>query len=170
MLQDIIRIKPQSQTNYQPEWYEFATPVVQPRSKAQHYFKWALIFHARRQAAEAYKYYEKAIIHHKKPLYLRQMALLHHEMGYLRDAMKYMRTALDLEKREYQKKQNKAQKQREHSISVTYGLEFHNNPGMVAGKHLDHSPRPTHTRPDHRSIHYTTSSGFHFTQNHTGSQ
>ena len=120
MLQDLIRIKPQSQRNYHTQWFELATVVCNPKAKAQHYFQWALIHHARKKPAEAYKYYEKAIQHHRHPLYLRQMALLHHEMGYYRDAVKYMRTASELEHAALQKKQQEWEQQKTQAVSMTW--------------------------------------------------
>ena len=143
MLQDLIRIKPQSRKNYYPARYEFATPVTNPRNKAWHFFQWALIFHARKKPAEAYKYYEKAIQHHKRPVYLRQMALLHHEMGYLRDALLYMRSALDIEKSEYLKKLRQEKQQREHarSYSAPCFFSYTETPSrpISAGFTTDHS-------------------------------
>lgn len=135
MLQDLIRIKPQSQRNYHTRWYELATPVRNPKAKARHYFQWALIHHARKKPAEAYKYYERAIVHHRHPLYLRQMALLHHEMGYFRDALRYMRTAFNLEEAALRRKQKEIQERKarrdtrtlEGSVSYTANLTGHIN-------------------------------------------
>jgi len=121
MLQDLIRIKPQAQSNYHTQWYEMATPVQNPKAKAQHYFQWALIHHARKKPAEAYKYYEKAIIHHRNPLYIKQMALLHHEMGYFSDALKYLRTAFDLEQAALKKKQKQMKEQKKQAVTSTLG-------------------------------------------------
>jgi tetratricopeptide (TPR) repeat protein len=140
MLQDLIKIKPQSQKTYHSEWYEFATPVSHPKTKARQYFQWALIFHAREKPAEAYKYYEKAIIHHKRPLYLRQMALLHHEMGYFKDAIAYMRSALDIERAEYMTRQRQAAERQKPSKTLpvpsfekTTG--YSRNPGIQYQNH-----------------------------------
>ena len=119
MLQDLIRIKPQTQSNYHTQWYEVATPVRNPKAKAKHYFQWAVIHHARKKPAEAYKNYEKAIIHHRHPLYLRQMALLHHEMGYFREALKYMRTAFDLEEASMRRKQRQIRQQKAQAETST---------------------------------------------------
>ena len=98
MLEDIVQIRPQSRKSYYTGDLEFATPVANPKGKARHFFQWGLIYHAKGKPAEAYKYYEKAIIHHKRPLYLKQMGILHHEMGYFKDALKYLRTAHNIEK------------------------------------------------------------------------
>jgi len=130
MLQDLIRIKPQTQRTYHAKWYELATPVRHPRAKAHHYFQWALIHHAKNNPAEAYKYYERAIMHHKHPLYLRQMALLHHEMGYFRDALKYMRTAFDLEQEAFRKKQQTTTSTR--NVSMVYSSDDTYIPGIYA--------------------------------------
>lgn len=125
MLQDLIQIQPQAQSNYHTRWFEWATPVRNPRAKARHYFQWALIHHARKKPAEAYKYYEKAIIHHRHPLYLRQMALLHHEMGYFRDALKYMRIAFEVEQADYRKKQAEEEKRKKDANNATGTDSFH---------------------------------------------
>lgn len=98
MIQDIIKIRPQTQKNYYTGKMECATPVVKPIEKAKHYFRWGIVFHARGKAAEAYKYYEKAIIYDASPLYIKQMGILHHEMGYFDDAIKYLRRAFEIEK------------------------------------------------------------------------
>ncbi|HKL38218.1 MAG TPA: tetratricopeptide repeat protein [Bacteroidales bacterium] len=143
MLQDIIKISPRIQKNYYAGRYEFATPVVHPRAKAWHFFQWALIFHARKKPAEAYKYYEKALIHHKRPLYLRQMALLHHEMGYFRDATSYLRSALEIEKKEYRKRKQEAE-EKERQATTTTG-----------------SPRQSKKPVYTRSLH------FHYHQDHS---
>lgn len=120
MLQDLIRIRPQSQKNYHAQWFELATVVSNPKAKAQHYFQWALIHHARKKPAEAYKYYERAIQHHRHPLYIRQMALLHHEMGFFRDALKYLRTAFELEHAALQKKQQELEQYKKQAVSITW--------------------------------------------------
>ena len=125
MLQDLIKIQPQAQKNYHPARYEFATPVKNPQAIAWQYFQWALISHARKKPAEAYKYYEKAIMHHKRPVYLRQMALLHHEMGYFREALDYLRLALDLEKREYLEKITQQQQLRRDRVDYSGDLPVH---------------------------------------------
>lgn len=135
MLQDIIKIAPQSKKNYYPGRYEFATPVVHPQTKAWHFFQWALIFHARKKPAEAYKYYEKALIHHKRPLYLRQMALLHHEMGYFRDASQYLHTALEIEKTEYLRRQQEADEKKRRAITHTGYPRFSVQPGYSHSLH-----------------------------------
>lgn len=98
MIEDIVQIRPETRKNYHTEKLEFATPVTSPKQKAQHFFQWGMIHHAKGKPAEAYKYYEKAINHHKNPLYIKQMGLLHHEMGYFKDALKYLRLALAIEK------------------------------------------------------------------------
>lgn len=98
MLEDIIKIQPQTDKNYYAGSLEFAVPVKNPKEKAAHYFKWGLVFHAKGKPAEAYKWYEQALFLDKKPLYLKQMGILHHEMGYLKDAFKYIRTAVEIEK------------------------------------------------------------------------
>jgi tetratricopeptide (TPR) repeat protein len=128
MLQDIIKIAPQNKKNYHPGRYELATPVVQPRAKAWHFFQWAMIFHARKKPAEAYKYYEKALIHHKRPLYLRQMAVLHHEMGYFRDASQYLQTALEIERTEYLRRQQEAEEQKRRATTHTGYPHFSGKP------------------------------------------
>lgn len=107
MLQDLIKIKPETKRNYYTGKYEFATPVQKPKERSKYYFQWGLIFHAKRKPAEAYKYYEKAISHHKLPIYLKQMAILHHEMGFLREALQYIRIAVDIEKQEQKEKEKK---------------------------------------------------------------
>lgn len=146
MLQDLIRIKPQSQRNYHTRWFELATPVHSPKAKARHYFQWALIHHARKKPAEAYKYYEKAIIHHRHPLYLRQMALLHHEMGYFRDALKYMRTAFNLEEAALRRKQQEIQEQKTHADTRTLEgsvIYTANHTGHINGLYIqDHTSAP----------------------------
>jgi tetratricopeptide (TPR) repeat protein len=126
MLQDLIKINPQSRRNYHTGRFELATPVVKPKEKAKYYFQWALMFHARNKPAEAYKYYEKAILHNKNPLYLKQMAILHHEMGYLRDALKYIRTALDIEKKEQIARKEEKQKQIRKAQNSTAGRDAFN--------------------------------------------
>ena len=118
MLQDLIKIKPQTKRNYYTGKYEFATPVKKPREKAKYYFQWAMIFHAKRKPAEAYKYYEKAIFHHKKPVYLKQMAILHHEMGYLKEALDYIRIAVDIEKQNQRAKERRAKALQEKDFSL----------------------------------------------------
>jgi len=105
MLQDLIKIKPQTKRNYYTGKYEFATAVPKPIERARYFFRWGMIFHAQRKPAQAYKYYEKAIFHNKKPLYLKQMAILHHEMNYPKEALEYMRVALDIEKQEQMEKE-----------------------------------------------------------------
>ena len=140
MLQDILKITPQTQQNYYPNRYEFATPVVHPRAKAWHFFQWALIFHARKKPAEAYKYYEKALTHHKRPLYLRQMALLHHEMGYFRDATQYLRTALDIEKTAYRKRQQEADEKKRRATTTTGWPRFSNRPEYTRSIHFHYHP------------------------------
>src|SRR6056297_2250043 len=120
MIEDPVIIRPESkQRNYYTDKFEFATPVSNPKEKARHFFEWGIIFHARGKPAEAYKYYEKAIIHHRLPLYLRQMALLHHEMGYFREALKYMRTAFDLEEANLRKKHRQIQQQKAQAKTST---------------------------------------------------
>ncbi|MFO8235157.1 MAG: tetratricopeptide repeat protein [Bacteroidales bacterium] len=98
MIQDIIKIRPETKQNYYTGKTEFATPVVKPKEKAKYYFNWGLVFHARGKPAEAYKYYEKAITFNALPLYIKQMGILHHEMGYFNDAFRYLRKAFAIEK------------------------------------------------------------------------
>ena len=98
MLEDIVKIQPQTDRNYYADTFEFAIPIKHPKEKAAQYFKWGLIFHAKGKPAEAYKWYEKALFLHKNPFYLKQMGILHHEMGYLKDALNYIRTAIEIEK------------------------------------------------------------------------
>jgi tetratricopeptide (TPR) repeat protein len=114
MIEDIITIRPQTRKNYYTSKLEFATPVVKPKEKAHHYFQWGLIWHGKGKPAEAYKYYEKAIIFHKNPLYLKQMGILHHEMGYFKDALKYLQSAFELEQEiQMQEEQEIIHKQQE---------------------------------------------------------
>ena len=113
MLEDIVKIKPQTKKTYHAGSLEFATPVENPKEKARYYFQWGILFHARGKPAEAYKYYEKAIFYHKYPDYLKQMGLLHHEMGYLKDALKYFRVALDIEKTQMIRKAREKAKREE---------------------------------------------------------
>jgi len=127
MLQDLIKIKPETKRNYYTGKYEFATPVKKPRERARYYFQWGLIFHAKRKPAEAYKYYEKAIFHHKKPVYLKQMAILHHEMGYLREALDYIRIALDIEKQEQNKKERRRSMLQEKDFSAVLPFRYNTN-------------------------------------------
>ncbi|MFP4621638.1 MAG: hypothetical protein ACLFM7_10020 [Bacteroidales bacterium] len=117
MLQDLIKIKPETKRNYYTGKYEFATPVKKPHEKAKYYFQWGLIFHAQKKPAEAYKYYEKALFHHRRPVYLKQMAILHHEMGYLREALKYIRIAVDIEKQEQKEKEKRIRKLQEKNFT-----------------------------------------------------
>ncbi|MFP4047543.1 MAG: hypothetical protein ACLFPH_09805 [Bacteroidales bacterium] len=121
MIQDIIKIRPQTQQNYYTGDMECATPVIKPKEKAKHYFRWGLVFHARGKAAEAYKYYEKAIIYHASPLYIKQMGILHHEMGYFDDAIKYLRSAFDIERTLNHNK--KSQHQEENQPYTSYSSE-----------------------------------------------
>jgi tetratricopeptide (TPR) repeat protein len=111
MLEDIVKIQPQTDRNYYADSFEFAIPIKHPKEKAAQYFKWGLVFHAKGKPAEAYKWYEKALFLHKNPFYLKQMGILHHEMGYLKDALNYIRTAIEIEK-ETQKQE--AAKKQEH--------------------------------------------------------
>lgn len=111
MLEDIVKIKPQTRKTYHAGSLEFATPVENPKEKARYYYQWGILFHARNKPAEAYKYYEKAIVYHKHPDYLKQMGLLHHEMGYLKDALKYFRVALGIEKAQMIQEAQKMAKQ-----------------------------------------------------------
>ncbi len=127
MLQDLIKIKPQTKRNYYTDKYEFATPVRKPREKAKYYFQWAMIFHAKRKPAEAYKYYEKAIFHHKKPVYLKQMAILHHEMGYLKEALNYIRVAVDIEKQEQREKERREKALQEKDFSARLPFRYNTN-------------------------------------------
>jgi tetratricopeptide (TPR) repeat protein len=124
MLQDLIKIKPQSKKNYYTSRYEFATAVKKPREKAKYYFQWAMIFHAKRKPAEAYKYYEKAILHHKRPVYLKQMAILHHEMGYLKEALAYIRIAVDIEKQEQRAKERRVKALQEKNFSTVMPFTY----------------------------------------------
>jgi len=111
MLEDIIKISPQTNRNYYTSIFEFAVPVKHPKEKAAQYFKWGLVFHAKGKPAEAYKWYEKAIFLHKNPFYLKQMGILHHEMGYMKDALNYIRTAVNIEKEIQQKEAAKEKEQ-----------------------------------------------------------
>ena len=122
MIEDPIKIRPESrQKNYYVDKFEFATPVTHPKEKARKFFEWGLVYHARGKPAEAYKNYEKALIHHRLPLYLKQMGILHHEMGYYRDALKYLRSAVNIEKEMYiQKEKEESQRQEE---SVDYSAQ-----------------------------------------------
>ena len=108
MLEDIIKIQPQTEKNYYADSLEFAVPVKNPKEKAAHYFKWGLVSHAKGKPAEAYKWYEQALFLDKKPLYLKQMGILHHEMGYLKDAFKYIRIAVKIEKDIQKEKESQA--------------------------------------------------------------
>ncbi len=108
MIEDIVTISPETKRNYYTEKFEFAYPVRKPREKAKYFFQWGLIYHAKGKPAEAYKYYEKAIIYHRFPLYLKQMGVLHHEMGYFKDALKYLRAAHQIEQELHQMQQKKA--------------------------------------------------------------
>jgi len=124
MIEDPVIIRPESkQRNYYTDKFEFATPVSNPKEKARHFFEWGIIFHARGKPAEAYKYYEKAIIHHRFPLYLKQMGILHHEMGYYRDALRYLRSALDIEKEI--KKEKELEEARQKQEATDYSVFFH---------------------------------------------
>jgi len=111
MLEDIVKIQPQTDRNYYADTFEFAVPIKHPKEKAAQYFKWGLVFHAKGKPAEAYKWYEKALFLHKNPFYLKQMGILHHEMGYLKDALYYIRTAVDIEREIQQQEAVKEQEQ-----------------------------------------------------------
>jgi tetratricopeptide (TPR) repeat protein len=111
MLEDIVKIQPQTDRNYYADSFEFAVPIKHPKEKAAQYFKWGLVFHAKGKPAEAYKWYEKALFLHKNPFYLKQMGILHHEMGYLKDALFYIRTAVDIEREIQQQEAVKEQEQ-----------------------------------------------------------
>jgi tetratricopeptide (TPR) repeat protein len=124
MLQDLIKIKPETKSNYYTSKFEFAIPVKKPKEKAKYYFQWGMIFHAKRKPAEAYKYYEKAIFHHKKPVYLKQMAILHHEMGYLKEALDYIRIAVDIEKQEQREKERRAKALQEKDFSARIPFRY----------------------------------------------
>ncbi|MGM0532543.1 MAG: hypothetical protein ACQER7_14445 [Bacteroidota bacterium] len=124
MLQDLIKIKPETKSNYYTSKFEFAIPVKKPREKAKYYFQWGMIFHAKRKPAEAYKYYEKAIFHHKKPVYLKQMAILHHEMGYLKDALNYIRIAVDIEKQEQKENEKRRRMLQERNFSALLPFRY----------------------------------------------
>jgi len=135
MLEDIIKIQPQTSQNYYTDSLEFAIPVKKPKEKASHYFKWGLVFHAKGKPAEAYKWYEQAIFLHKSPFYLKQMGILHHEMGYLKDAFKYIRIAVEIEKEIQQEKEAEEKRENENAemylTDITTPLSSDENGGFV---------------------------------------
>jgi tetratricopeptide (TPR) repeat protein len=139
MIEDIVTIRPETKRNYYTEKLEFAFPVKKPREKAKYFFQWGLIYHAKGKPAEAYKYYEKALVYHKFPLYLKQMGILHHEMGYFKDALKYLRAAHKIEQDIQEEKQRKIlqHKKETHTLveqnfhynetTTEYAAKYHSN-------------------------------------------
>lgn len=125
MIEDPVKIRPESrQKNYYTDKFEFATPVINPKQKAEHFFHWGLVFHAKGKPAEAYKYYEKSMIHHQLPLYFKQMGILHHEMGYFRDALKYLRTAVNIEREMNQLKEKEETEKEQEAMDYSAALQI----------------------------------------------
>ena len=152
MLQDLIKIKPETKRNYHTGKYEFATPVIKPHEKAKYYFQWGLIFHAKRKPAEAYKYYERAIFHHKKPIYLKQMAILHHEMGYLREALKYIRIAVNVEKQEQNRQERKKKMLQEKNLTAVLPFRYKTSYSHSSLSLTQKSKNTTNKLPVHFSL------------------
>ena len=131
MLEDIIQIQPRKDRNYYAGTLEFAVPVKHPKEKAHHFFRWGILCHARGKPAEAYKWYEKALILDRNPYYLKQMGILHHEMGYLKDALKYIRTAVDMERKAHEERARQKAQSAEYATHVASTNNGQENIGLV---------------------------------------